>query len=191
MYLIAGLGNPTKQYDKTRHNIGFDVIDALAEKYHISVTEKKHKAMSGKGIIEGQKVILVKPLTYMNLSGDSIVEIIKYYNIEPQEKLIVIFDDISLSPGNIRIRKQGSSGGHNGVKSIISRINTNCFARIKVGIGEKPQGWDLADYVLGHFSLEERELMEGAIDDACGAVGSMVLGETDKAMNLYNVKKQE
>ena len=125
MYLIAGLGNPTRQYEHTRHNVGFDVIDALAEKYHISINEKKHKALLGKGVINGQKVILAKPQTYMNLSGESLVELVNYYKLDPESELIVIYDDISFSPGNLRIRESGSAGGHNGVKSIIKCLNTN------------------------------------------------------------------
>lgn len=188
MYLIAGLGNPTRQYEHTRHNVGFDVMDALAEKYNISINEKKHKALIGKGMIDGQKVILVKPQTYMNLSGESLVELIHYYKINPEEELIVIYDDISFAPGNLRIRQSGSAGGHNGVKSIIKCLDTQKFMRIKVGVGEKPKDWDLADFVLGHFSSEEREDLEGAIQRAMEAVSCMVHGEVEKAMNQYNKK---
>lgn len=131
MYLIAGLGNPTRQYEHTRHNVGFDVMDALAEKYHISINEKKHKALLGKGVINGQKVILAKPQTYMNLSGESLVELVNYYKLDPESELIVIYDDISFSPGNLRIRESGSAGGHNGVKSIIKCLNTQRFMRIQ------------------------------------------------------------
>jgi len=186
MYIIAGLGNPTPQYEKTRHNVGFDVIDLLSEKYNIRVNEKKHKALCGTGIIEGQKVLLVKPQTFMNLSGESIGAILNFYKIEPETNLIVIYDDISLAPGRLRIRKKGSAGGHNGMKSIISHAKTQEFLRIKVGVGEKPQGWDLADYVLGRFSKEDRKLVEEAFEKACDAVGLMVQDETDKAMNLFN-----
>ncbi len=189
MYVIAGLGNPDKKYENTRHNIGFDVIDALADKYTISMNEKKHKAICGRGIIAGQKVLLVKPQTYMNLSGDSIAEVLDFYKLDPAEDLLVIFDDISLAPGNIRIRKKGSAGGHNGIKSIIARCGSSDFSRIKVGVGEKPEGWDLADHVLGHFSKEERAAVEDAILDACRATELIVFDEIDKAMNDYNVKK--
>ena len=134
MYVIAGLGNPDKKYQNTRHNIGFDVIDALAEKYNISMNEKKHKAICGKGMIAGEKVLLMKPQTYMNLSGESIAEVMAFYKLDPAEDLIVIFDDISLSPGNIRIRAKGSAGGHNGIKSIIAETGSSDFARIKVGV---------------------------------------------------------
>lgn len=191
MYLIAGLGNPTREYEKTRHNVGFDVIDRLADKYNISMNEKKHKAICGKGIIEGQKVILAKPQTFMNLSGDSLVEIVNYYNIDPEEELLVIFDDISLAPGNIRIRKKGSAGGHNGIKSIIARCQTQNFKRIKIGVGEKPAGWNLADWVLGHFSKDDRLLVEEAMDNACNAIKLMLQDATDQAMNIYNVKNKQ
>ena len=151
MFVIAGLGNPDKKYENTRHNIGFDVIDALADKYGIRVKDRKHNALCGTGVIEGRKVLLVKPLTFMNLSGESIGEIIRFYKLDPEEDMLVVFDDISLAPGNIRIRKKGSAGGHNGIKNIIAHLGTQNFMRIKVGVGEKPKGWDLADYVLGHF----------------------------------------
>ena len=191
MFLIVGLGNPEKKYDKTRHNIGFDTIDALADKYNISMNEKKHKALCGTGVIDGVKVLLAKPQTYMNLSGDSVAEIVNFYKIDPEEEMIVIFDDISLAPGNIRVRKKGSAGGHNGLKSIIARTGTQNFMRIKVGVGEKPAGWDLADHVLGHFSREDRALVEDAIKDAEAAAVLMMQGQVDKAMNDFNAKKQE
>lgn len=191
MFLIVGLGNPEKKYDKTRHNIGFDTIDALADKYNISMNEKKHKALCGTGVIDGVKVLLAKPQTYMNLSGDSVAEIVNFYKIDPEEEMIVIFDDISLAPGNIRVRKKGSAGGHNGIKSIIARTGTQNFMRIKVGVGEKPAGWDLADHVLGHFSGEDRALVEDAIKDAEAAAVLMMQGQVDKAMNDFNAKKQE
>ena len=191
MFLIVGLGNPEKKYDKTRHNIGFDTIDALADKYNISMNEKKHKALCGTGVIDGVKVLLAKPQTYMNLSGDSVAEIVNFYKIDPEEEMIVIFDDISLAPGNIRVRKKGSAGGHNGIKSIIARTGTQNFMRIKVGVGEKPAGWDLADHVLGHFSREDRALVEDAIKDAEAAAVLMMQGQEDKAMNDFNAKKQE
>ena len=188
MYLIAGLGNPDKKYEHTRHNVGFDVIDELAEKYNISISEKKHKALLGKGVIEGQKVVLAKPQTYMNLSGESIAELVHYYKIDPETEMIVIYDDISFAPGNLRIRQSGSAGGHNGIKNIIKCLGTQEFMRIKVGVGEKPKNWDLADFVLGHFSKEERENLEDAIGRAMEAVGCMINGDVAKAMNEYNKK---
>lgn len=189
MFIIAGLGNPSKEYAKTRHNVGFDTIDYLADKYGISVTEKKHKALVGKGVIEGQKVILLKPQTYMNLSGESIRAAIDYYKIDETEELIVVYDDISLAPGQLRIRKKGSAGGHNGIKNIIFHLGHDTFMRIKVGVGEKPKGYDLADYVLGHFSKEERTVMEEAFADAAAATVVIMNEDADAAMNLYNKKK--
>lgn len=188
MFIIAGLGNPKKEYDNTRHNIGFETIDALAEKYNISVMDIKNKAMTGKGIINGQKVILAKPLTFMNLSGESIRPLVDYYKIDVQTELIVISDDISLPPGQIRIRKRGSAGGHNGLKNIIQHLGSEDFQRIRVGVGEKPKGYDLADYVLGHFSKEEQPLKEEGIEKAICAVELMLTGSTDQAMNEYNRK---
>lgn len=188
MFLIVGLGNPTKQYEKTRHNIGFDVMDALAYKYNISISENKHKALCGKGVIEGMKVVLAKPQTYMNLSGESVAELVNYYKLDPESELIVVFDDISLEPGNIRIRKKGSAGGHNGIKNIIAQLGTDTFQRIKVGVGEKPKGYDLAAYVLGHFHGEDLELMEEGYEKAISATEEILKGEIDAAMNEYNRK---
>lgn len=189
MYVIVGLGNPDKKYENTRHNIGFDVIDALSNKYNIPVKEKKFKALCGSGVIEGVKVLLVKPQTYMNLSGESIAEVLNFYKLDPETEMMVIYDDISLAPGNIRIRKKGSAGGHNGIKSIIAHAGTQVFPRIKVGVGEKPKGWDLADYVLGHFSDKEREYVNDAVKDAMDATIYMIQDDVDRAMNLYNAKK--
>ena len=188
MFLIAGLGNPDKKYEKTRHNIGFDTVDALAEKYNISITEKKHKALCGSGVIEGVKVILAKPQTYMNLSGESIAEIVNYYKVDPESELIVVYDDISLAPGQIRIRKKGSAGGHNGIKNIIANLGTDRFMRVKVGVGEKPKNWDLADYVLSPFTKDERPLVNLAIEHAAKAIEQMLNGDVDAAMNEYNRK---
>ena len=190
MFVIVGLGNPEKKYDGTRHNIGFAVIDALADKYNISIKDKKHKALCGTGVIEGVKVMLVKPLTYMNLSGDSVADVMNFYKLDPEEDMLIVYDDISLAPGNIRVRKKGSAGGHNGIKSIIARCGTQNFMRVKVGVGEKPEGWDLADHVLGHFSDEDSRLVREAIDDAIGAIVMMSRGDVDQAMNNYNAKKK-
>ncbi len=191
MFVIVGLGNPDKKYEATRHNIGFDVIDAIADKYNINVKDKKHKALVGSGVIEGKKVLLVKPLTYMNLSGESVAEVMNFYKLDPEEDMLVIFDDISLAPGNIRIRKKGSAGGHNGIKNIIAMTGTQNFMRIKVGVGEKPAGWDLADHVLGRFDKEDRAKVDDAIKDAVDAAVLMMQGDVDKAMNEFNSKKQE
>jgi len=188
MFIIVGLGNPTKEYEGTRHNVGFDVIDAIANKYNISVTDREKRAFCGKGIIEGQKVLLAKPQTYMNLSGESVRALTDYYKIDEETELLIIFDDVSLDVGQLRIRKKGSAGGHNGIKSIIQHLGTNVFQRIKVGVGEKPKDYDLADYVLGHFSKDEREVMSEGYRHAIEAVELIVRGEIDAAMNEYNKK---
>ena len=186
MFLIAGLGNPGRQYEKTRHNMGFDTIDELIERHRIPQGGIAHKAMYGKGMIAGEKVLAVKPLTYMNLSGEAIREYVNYYKMDPETELIVIYDDFDLEPGQIRIRKKGSAGGHNGIKSIIAQIGTQNFYRVKVGVGAKPKGWDLADYVLGRFSSEERELVDKAICDAADAVEMILKDGIESAMNHYN-----
>ena len=191
MYIIAGLGNPTKEYDKTRHNVGFSAVDALTDKYGIDVSEKKHRALCGKGVIEGQKVLLVKPQTFMNLSGESLRAVVDYYKAEPQKELIVIYDDISLEPGQLRIRLKGSAGGHNGIKNIIAQLGTQEFPRIKVGVGAKPPRMDLADYVLSRFSKGEQELMDEAFKEAAEAAVAMMTDGAERAMNHYNTKKNK
>lgn len=188
MYIIVGLGNPGKEYANTRHNIGFDVIDKLAEQENISVLEKKHKAIIGKGYVAGQKCILAKPQTFMNLSGESIRQLIDYYKVDEKDELIVISDDISLDVGQLRIRKKGSAGGHNGLKNIISHLGHDTFIRVKMGVGEKPKGYDLADYVLGHFTAGERTIMEEAASKAAEAIGMIIAQDADAAMNEYNKK---
>lgn len=188
MYLIVGLGNPGKTYEATRHNMGFDTIDYLIEEHRIPQSGVKFNAMYGKGIIGGEKVILMKPLSYMNLSGGPVQEMANYFKIDPETELIVIYDDIDLDPGQLRIRKQGSAGGHNGIKDIINRLGTQKFLRVKVGVGAKPKGWDLADYVLGRFSTEERKLVDESIQRAGKAVELMISQGVDAAMNEYNKK---
>lgn len=189
MYLIAGLGNPGREYENTRHNAGFASIDRLAEKNHISIDMKKFQALCGTGYIGGQKVLLLKPQTYMNLSGESLRAACDFFKIDPEQELIVIYDDISLAPGQLRIRAKGSAGGHNGIKSIISHIGTQVFLRVKVGVGEKPQGWDLADYVLGHFSKEEQQVMQESFDRAADAAAALLSEEVQQVMNEYNTHK--
>ncbi len=188
MYIVAGLGNPTKKYEHTRHNIGFDVIAYLADQYNISVNTRKFKGLCGSGFVEGQKVTLLKPQTFMNLSGQSIREAVDFYKLNPAEELIVIYDDIALDPGYLRVRRKGSAGGHNGIKDIISHLGSQEFLRIRVGVGEKPESFDLADYVLGRFPAEERKKVDEAVRCAADAVGLMVQSRTDEAMNLYNKK---
>ena len=191
MYLIAGLGNPGKQYEATRHNMGFDTVDCLVEKHNIPQGGVKFNAMYGKGIIGGEKAILMKPLSYMNLSGGPIQEMSGYFKIDPETELIVIYDDIDLEPGQLRIRKKGSAGGHNGIKSIIAHLGTQEFPRVKVGVGEKPSRMDLADYVLGHFSKEEQATMDEAVKEAADAVCEIVNVGIAQAMNDHNRKKEE
>ena len=189
MYVIVGLGNPDKKYEHTRHNVGFDVIDELAEKYNISISEKKHKALLGKGVIEGQKVVLAKPQTYMNLSGEAIRDAVNFYKIDPQE-LIVIYDDIDIPAGTFRIRKKGSAGTHNGMRSVVYQLQTDQFPRIRVGIGtEKPV--DLIHFVTGGVSGEERKLLEGALEKSAKAAAAIVEKGIEKAMNEYNVRPKK
>lgn len=189
MYLIVGLGNPGRQYEKTRHNVGFEVIDRLADRLSASVDEKKFKGCYGKGVIGGNKVILLKPLTYMNLSGESVRAAMDFYKIDP-DHMIVVYDDVSLDVGQLRIRTKGSAGGHNGIKNIIAHLGTQEFPRVKVGVGEKPPRMDLADYVLSRFSEGERKLVDEAIGHAAEALALMVQGQTDEAMNRYNRKRE-
>lgn len=189
MFIIAGLGNPGKQYEGTRHNIGWQVIDELADKYNIRVTESKFKGLTGKGMIGGEKVLLLKPLTFMNLSGECIREAVNFYKIDETSQLIVVADDISLDVGQIRMRKKGSAGGHNGLKNIIAHLGHENFMRIKMGVGDKPAGYDLADYVLGHFSKEEEKILAESKKTAVLAIETIMSDGIDKAMNLYNTKK--
>lgn len=188
MKIIAGLGNPDKEYAGTRHNIGFDAITAISDKTGISVTEKKFKALIGKGTICGQKVILMKPQTYMNLSGEAIIEAVNFFKVEPKD-VCIIYDDVNLEPGFIRVREKGSAGGHNGIKNIILHLGSENFPRIRIGVGEKPKEWDLKDYVLGHFSKEDEPLIRDALSDAVTAAELFVVDDTAKAMNTFNRKK--
>ena len=188
MYLVVGLGNPGKQYEATRHNMGFDTIDHLVEDYNVPQGGVKFNAMYGKTMIGGEKVILMKPLSFMNLSGGPVREMANYFKIDPETELIVIYDDIDLDPGQLRIRKKGSAGGHNGIKHIIQQLGTQNFVRIKVGVGAKPKGWDLADHVLGRFDKEDRALIEEAQERACKAVELILTDSVDAAMNEYNKK---
>ncbi len=188
MYIIVGLGNPTKEYQATRHNIGWDAITRISDDYRIPLDFKKHKAICGKGYIEGEKVILAQPLTYMNLSGESVRELMDFYKVSTEE-IIVIYDDISLEVGQLRIRKKGSAGGHNGIKSIINHLGTDEFPRIKVGVGDKPKDWDLADYVLSRFSKEENEVIREALKNTSDACRMITGGDIDNAMNIFNRKK--
>lgn len=186
-YCIVGLGNPGRQYEETKHNVGFQVIDKIAEKYDIKVDKFKNKALVGDGMMREKRVLLVKPQTFMNLSGESVREIVNFYKI-PQERFVVIFDDTSLPCGSVRIREKGSHGGHNGIRNIIDQMGTDQFYRIKVGIGEKPSGWDLADYVLGKFNAEDLPAMEEGMDKAVKGVELMLSRGIAEAANRVNQK---
>lgn len=190
MFIIAGLGNPGKEYENTRHNIGFYVIDDIAKKYQITMLERKHKAVIGKGYIDGHKVVLVKPLTYMNQSGESIRQATDYYKVDVTTQLVVISDDISLDVGQLRIRKKGSAGGHNGLKNIILHLGSENFIRIRMGVSDKPKGYDLKDYVLGHFTDKEKKQLEETSGKAAEAIRMILQGDVDGAMNRYNTKKK-
>ena len=187
MIVIAGLGNPGKEYDKTNKQAVVVVGDNLAKEYNIDVTKFKHKALIGDGVIAGKKVLLVKPQTYMNLSGESIREVLKFYKI-PIEQFYVIYDDTSLPLSSVRIREKGSAGGHNGIKNIIAHLNTDAFIRIKVGIGEKPNGWDLADYVLTKFSKDDEPLILSGVEKASHAIEILLTKGIVEAMNQTNQK---
>lgn len=187
MYIIVGLGNPSREYEGTRHNIGFDVITRLSDDFNIPLNQKKHKAICGSGYIEGQKVILAQPQTYMNLSGESVRAFIDFYKV-PAENVIIIYDDISLDVGQLRVRPKGSAGGHNGIKSIISHLGSQEFPRIRVGVGNKPDGWDLADYVLGRFSREEEATVRIALGRASNACKDLISQGMEYTMNQYNRK---
>lgn len=184
-YIIAGLGNPGSQYENTRHNAGFITIDILAKKMNVKVDRIKYKSLCTTGIISEKKVMLMKPSTFMNNSGQAVVEAMNFFKVPP-ENVIVIFDDISLDIGKMRIRRKGSDGGHNGIKNIIYLSKSDRFPRIKLGVGHKPEKWDLADWVLSSFSDTEMKLLKETAEKACSAVELIVDGNTDKAMNLYN-----
>ena len=189
MYIIAGLGNPEKKYFGTRHNVGFATIDALSDKYGIELTETKFKAAFGKGRIGTERVILVKPLTYMNLSGEAIRPLCDYFKVDSTTDLIVISDDVELDVGNLRIRPKGSHGGHNGLKNIIAHLGHSDFCRVRVGVGKKPKEYDMVDWVLGHFQGEEETSIKESISRATDAVVEIMTNGVDSAMNLYNGKQ--
>ena len=189
-FLIVGLGNIGSEYRNTRHNIGFNVLDALAEASNISFSTQRYGDVASMRL-KNQNLVLLKPSTYMNLSGESIRSVIDYYKVDPEKELIVIYDDISLGVGQLRIRAKGSAGGHNGIKNIIAHLGGQVFPRIKVGVGEKPPKYDLADYVLGHFSKAEQELMSEGYDNAVKAVELIVSDQISEAMNEYNRKKKD
>lgn len=185
MYLIVGLGNPGEKYTFTRHNAGFLAIDYIAQNQRIEVKKIKHKAIIGEGTIAGEKVVLVKPQTYMNLSGQSIQELVSWYKIDV-DKIIIIYDDVSLPVGSLRIREKGSAGGHNGIKSIIANLNTDVFTRIKIGVSAKPEDYNLADYVLGKFTKDEQKIIFETLEKVDAAVEEFIRNGAESAMNKYN-----
>lgn len=185
MYLIIGLGNPEKDYSNTRHNMGFNAINKLAKQYEIEVTKNKFKGLYGSGMIEGEKVILLKPQTFMNLSGESIKEIVQFYKIEI-EQIIVIYDDIDIAPGVIKVRKTGGAGTHNGMKSVIHELNTQNFKRIRVGIGMPEEKKELIQYVIGAIPEEDKEKLDKGTDLAKEAVIEIIKNGIDIAMNKFN-----
>ena len=187
MRIIIGLGNPTREYQATRHNIGFDTITRLSDEYNIPLDFKKHKAICGRGYLGGEKVIPAQPQTYMNLSGESVRELVDFYKVT-NEDIIVIYDDVALDVGQLRIRPKGSAGGHNGIKSIIAHLGTQEFPRIRIGVGEKPKNWDLADYVLGRFADEEQPVIREALGRAAQACECIITDGIEEAMNRYNRK---
>ena len=183
MFLIVGLGNPGREYENTRHNIGFAAMDVLAEKYNIDINRSKFKGEYGEGFINGNKVILLKPYTFMNLSGESVREAIDFYKLT-EEEVLIIYDDISLEVGRLRIREKGSAGGHNGIKSIINHMGTDVFTRIKIGVGA-PKG-DLVNHVLGRFSKEEVNILKQTLDAVTEATAEIIDNGAKEAMNKFN-----
>ncbi len=187
-FMIVGLGNPGKEYDNTRHNAGFIALDAIAAKYGAAISRIKFKGLCGECVIAGKKVLLLKPSTYMNLSGQSVIEAMNFYKLPP-ENVLVLFDDISLEPGKLRIRRKGSDGGHNGIKNIIYLSGKDTFPRIKIGVGAKPHpDYDLAAWVLSHFTAAELTQLNDAAQNAAAAAELMISGDIDKAMTMYNQK---
>ena len=188
MYLIVGLGNPGSKYAHTRHNVGFDVLDALSRKLGVSISRERDNALTGECFVGGQKVILAMPQTYMNLSGEAVLPLANYYKIPP-ENLLVVYDDIDLPQGHIRIRKNGSAGTHNGMRSIIGLLGYDNFPRLRVGVGQRREGYELVDWVLGHYIGEEQEIMDKAFDLAADAVIDYIENGIESAMCKYNTKK--
>lgn len=185
LYIVVGLGNPGTKYDNTRHNVGFDTIDLLSVRHGIRLTKLKHKALSGDGTIGGKRVMLVKPQTFMNLSGESVREILEWYKVSVKN-IIIIYDDIDLPVGKLRLRPKGSAGTHNGMRSVIYQIQSDEFPRVRIGVDKPPAGWDLANFVLSRFTGEERKTVEETISNAADAVETIIKSGIDQAMNKYN-----
>ena len=185
MYLIVGLGNPEADYSGTRHNMGFDTLNKISKKYNIEINKKNYKGLYGTGIIEGEKVILLKPQTFMNLSGESVRECLDYYKID-LDKLIIIYDDIDIEKGIVKLRKQGGPGTHNGMKSVVDNLKTEEFSRVRIGIGMPEDKSDLIDYVIGYVPDEEKEILDKGCENAKDAVIEIIKSGIDIAMNKYN-----
>ena len=190
MYLIVGLGNPGSKYAHTRHNVGFDVLDALSKKLNVSISRERDNALTGECFVGGQKVILALPQTYMNLSGEAVLPLANYYKIPP-ENLLVVYDDIDIPQGHIRIRKNGSAGTHNGMRSIVGLLGYENFPRLRVGVVHKREGYELADWVLGHYIGEEQEVADKAFALAADAIVDYIQNGIDSAMRTYNTKKEK
>lgn len=185
MYLIVGLGNPENEYADTRHNMGFKTINEIAKNNNINITKSKFKGLYETGIIQGKKIILLKPQTYMNLSGQSIKEVVDFYNIQP-DKIIVIYDDIDIDKGKIKIRKKGSAGSHNGMKSVIKELGFSEFGRVRVGIGQPEFKNDMINYVIGKVPEEEQKILQQGVKKAVEAVDEIIKSGIDIAMNKFN-----
>lgn len=190
MYLIVGLGNPGSKYAHTRHNVGFDVLEALSKKLNVSISRERDNALIGECFVGGQKVILAMPQTYMNLSGEAVMPLASYFKIPP-ENLMVVYDDIDIPQGHIRIRKNGSAGTHNGMRSIVGLLGYENFPRLRVGVGQKREGYELADWVLGHYIGEEQEVADKAFAQAADAIVDYIQNGIDSAMRTYNTKKEK
>ena len=189
MKIIFGLGNYGREYAGTRHNMGFDTVTRLSDTLGIRLDTKRFKGLCGFGFIGSEKVVLVQPQTYMNLSGECVHAVLDFFKLTNKD-IIVVYDDVSLEPGQLRLRKKGSAGGHNGIKSVIAHLGTDEFDRVKIGVGAKPEGWDLADYVLGRFPKDEEPLIREAICEAAKACEAIICDGMDSAMNVYNRKKE-
>lgn len=188
MFAIIGLGNPGKEYENTRHNAGFNSVDAIAKKYGIDISKNEFKSKVGQGFIDGQKVILVKPQTYMNNSGEAVREVVDFYKLDSTTEIMIIYDDISLDVGMIRVRDKGSAGGHNGIKSIIAHLGSEVFLRIRVGVGDKGENGDLVKHVLGTFKGDDETTIKESYEKAVDAATLILNDNLEKAMNIYNKK---
>ena len=189
LFVIVGLGNPGKEYTASRHNAGYLAIDRLMDRYGIKLSSKKFDGLSGRGTIDGRKVMLVKPTTFMNNSGRCVKKIVDYYKLDPANDLVILYDDIDLEPGMLRVRTKGSAGSHNGMKSVIQHLKTQEFTRIRIGVGTPPPQMDLVDWVLGKIPKEEIPMIRDVCDEICEAVPMIIAGDTESAMNRYNRKK--